>query len=65
MRQVPTAIALLVLCSTFGANAAPPPRLLQDPSLSATRIAFAFAGEIWTVPREGGEASRLASGFRP
>ncbi|MBK9966459.1 MAG: PD40 domain-containing protein [Holophagales bacterium] len=62
MRQVPTAIALLVLCSTFGANAAPPPRLLQDPSLSATRIAFAFAGEIWTVPREGGEASRLASG---
>ncbi len=62
MRQLSTAVALLVLCSTLGATAAPPPRLLQDPSVSATRIAFAFAGEIWTVPREGGEATRLVSG---
>jgi tricorn protease len=62
MRQVPTAVALLVLCSTLGATAAPLPRLLQEPSVSATRIAFAFAGEIWTVPREGGEATRLVSG---
>ncbi len=62
MRQLPAAVALLVLCSSLGAAAAPPPRLLQDPALSATRIAFAFAGEIWTVPREGGEATRLVSG---
>ncbi|MCK6685358.1 MAG: PDZ domain-containing protein [Thermoanaerobaculia bacterium] len=62
MRQVSTVAALLAFCATLQASAAPPPRLLQDPSLSATRIAFAFAGEIWTVPREGGEASRLVSG---
>ena len=62
MRQLSTAVALLFLCSTLGATAAPPPRLLQEPSVSATRIAFAFAGEIWTVPREGGEATRLVSG---
>ena len=62
MRQASTAFALLLLFSFPGADAAAPPRLLQDPSLSATRIAFAFAGEIWTVPREGGEASRLVSG---
>ena len=37
-------------------------RLFQRPSLSKTEIAFEFAGEIWTVPREGGEARRLVSG---
>ncbi len=62
MRLVPNVVALLVLSSSLGAPASPPPRLLQDPSLSATRIAFAFAGEIWTVPREGGEATRLVTG---
>jgi hypothetical protein len=44
MRQVSSSVALLFLCSTLGANAAAPPRLLQDPSVSPTRIAFAFAG---------------------
>jgi hypothetical protein len=38
-----------------------PPLLLQDPSVSRTRIAFAFAGEIWTAPRAGGQATRLVS----
>src|SRR5262249_16790655 len=45
------------------------PRLLQRPSLSRNAIAFAFAGEIWTVPREGGDARRLVTGqlrnYRP
>jgi tricorn protease len=40
------------------------PRLLQTPTLSGTEIAFAFAGEIWVVAREGGEARRLVSGQR-
>ena len=60
--RMPSAAALLLLSTSLAAPAAAPPRLLQDPSLSATRIAFAFAGEIWTVPREGGEATRLVSG---
>lgn len=38
------------------------PLLLQSPSLSKTEIAFAYAGEIWTVPREGGVARRLVTG---
>src|SRR5580704_14036606 len=45
------------------------PRLMRQPSLSKTQIAFAFAGEIWTVSREGGEAQRIVTGqlrnFRP
>ncbi len=40
-----------------------PTRLvLQHPALSATQIAFDYAGEIWTVPRAGGEATRLVTG---
>jgi tricorn protease len=38
------------------------PLLLQTPTLSKTRIAFVYAGEIWSVGREGGEARRLVSG---
>ena len=38
------------------------PRLLQQPTLSKTQIAFTFAGELWTVPREGGDAQRLVTG---
>jgi tricorn protease len=42
--------------------AATPPLVLQNPTLSATHIAFAHAGQIWTVPREGGRATRLVTG---
>ncbi|WP_217318879.1 S41 family peptidase [Rhodanobacter sp. B05] len=53
------AIAIL-----FGAaaDASPAPPLLQSPTLSADRIAFAYGGEIWTVPRAGGDATLLVGG---
>ncbi len=38
------------------------PLLLQQPTLSATDIVFAFAGDLWSVPRTGGEAHRLTTG---
>ncbi len=38
------------------------PLLLQQPSLSGTTIVFAFAGDLWTVPRDGGDARRLTAG---
>jgi len=36
-------------------------RLLRSPTVSATQIAFAYAQNIWTVPRTGGAARRLTS----
>src|SRR5689334_13413714 len=39
-----------------------PPRLMRHPTLSRTQIAFDFAGELWVVPREGGDARRLVTG---
>ncbi|HET6256708.1 MAG TPA: PDZ domain-containing protein [Puia sp.] len=36
-------------------------RLLRQPSLSATQIAFEYGGDIWVVAKGGGEASRITS----
>ena len=47
--------------AAFGA-AEDGPLLLQKPALSKTHIVFAFAGDLWSVPREGGDAVRLTSG---
>ena len=38
------------------------PLLLQKPTVSRTHIAFAYAGDLWVVPREGGPARRLTTG---
>jgi tricorn protease len=53
-------IFAIVLC-TVGAYATGP-LLLQKPSLSKTHIVFTYAGDLWSVPREGGEARLLTSG---
>ena len=38
------------------------PLLMQKPTLSKTHIAFSYAGDLWLVAREGGEARLLTSG---
>jgi tricorn protease len=38
------------------------PLLMQKPTLSKTHVAFAYAGDLWLVSREGGEARLLTSG---
>src|SRR5262245_52589055 len=53
-------VAMLLWCGSASA-ASDKPLLLQKPTLSATQIAFTFAGDLWTVGREGGEARRLTS----
>lgn len=36
-------------------------RLLRQPTVSATHVAFAYANNLWVVPRDGGDARRLTS----
>lgn len=38
------------------------PLLPQRPAVSDKAIVFAYAGDLWTVPREGGDARRLTAG---
>ena len=48
--------------ATAGDPAPPgPTRLLRMPTVSATHVAFAYAGNIWVVERAGGAARRLTS----
>jgi tricorn protease len=53
-------IAATLLAS--GIAAAEPKLLFQKPTLSATQIAFVYAGDLWIVGREGGAAQRLTAG---
>jgi tricorn protease len=65
------ALVSLAAAFTFGmvghpaaaAVVAPPPLLLRDPTVSATQIAFTYGGDIWVVPRAGGDARRLVTGL--
>jgi tricorn protease len=52
---------IAVFVSALSAHAAGP-LLMQKPTLSKTHIAFAYAGDLWLVSREGGEARLLTSG---
>jgi tricorn protease len=54
----PGFLVCFALCS-FAQTA--PPLLLRNPSLSADKIAFLYANDVWTVSRQGGEARRLTS----
>jgi len=36
--------------------------LFQKPTVNQTHIVFSFAGDLWMVPREGGDARRLTTG---
>ncbi len=38
-----------------------PPLLLRFPSVSKTQIVFNYAGDLWTVSRDGGDARHLTS----
>ena len=36
-------------------------RLLRQPSLSATQLAFEYGGDIWVAGKQGGDAVRITS----
>lgn len=55
-------VALFAASLVSFAEQAPKPLLLQSPSLSKTSIVFAYAGNLWIVAREGGEAKLLVGG---
>jgi tricorn protease len=38
------------------------PTLLQKPTVNGSQIVFVYAGDLWTVSREGGDAKRLTNG---
>jgi tricorn protease len=54
-------MVLAIVMSGAALAAAERPLLAQHPSLSRTNIVFAYAGDLWLVPRAGGAATRLTT----
>jgi len=46
----------------MAATSSDKPHLLQRPALSQTQIVFNYAGDLWSVDRKGGRATRLTVG---
>ncbi|MEP7305093.1 MAG: PDZ domain-containing protein [Acidobacteriota bacterium] len=58
------AVGICLLAFASFARAQSDARLLiRHPTLSRDRIAFSYAGDIWTVARGGGDAARLTAGI--
>jgi len=51
----------LIMLPIVGQDLLASTRLLRTPTVSATQIAFAYANNIWIVPRAGGVARRVTS----
>ncbi len=51
----------LLFCFVSKSKAQINARLLQQPDVSETQITFVYAGDVWTVPKTGGTATRLSS----
>ncbi|HUG40829.1 MAG TPA: PDZ domain-containing protein [Longimicrobiales bacterium] len=58
LAAVCSACAILI---ALPADAQTGTRLLRSPTVSGSSIAFAYANDIWIVPRAGGDARRLTS----
>src|SRR5215471_10566193 len=62
-------LALLVLLAVVSVDASfssaqlnNKPLLMRQPTMSRTSIVFFYAGDLWIVARQGGEATRLTTG---
>ena len=56
------AAALLFAVAAVGFAQPDQPLLLQKPTVNATHIVFTYAGDLWKVSRDGGDAIRLTAG---
>jgi tricorn protease len=57
----PTSFIFLTLFTFWSLSAQVDARLFQHPDVSDTHITFSYGGDIWTVSKDGGVASRLSS----
>src|ERR1044072_2017352 len=61
MRRVILIVPVILIATCF-VRAQDTPLLMRTPTLNKTHIVFSYAGDLWAVGRDGGEASRLTTG---
>lgn len=62
MPRILTIVTLMCSSIVLSQTRADKPQLFREPALSQTQLAFHYAGDLWIVARDGGEAKRLTSG---
>jgi Tol biopolymer transport system component len=62
MKRLFFIISILLVATSLSFAQADKSLLMQKPALSKTQIVFAYAGDLWIVGREGGEAQRFTTG---
>jgi len=66
MKRTVLLVALSMFCTAVMASAqTESPLLARNPSISWDQTAFVYAGDLWVVGREGGDARRLTAGDAP
>ena len=62
MYRISAAFVLVVMWPAFARGDIQKPLLLQKPTVSQNQVAFVYAGDLWIVGRQGGDARRLTTG---
>jgi tricorn protease len=61
MRFRPTLSVLLFAATLAGAQSTTDTRLLSQPAVSANRVAFTYAGDLWSAKLDGSDVRRLTT----
>src|SRR5436853_1474236 len=61
MKKAIFLLLLILAMASVGSAQTDKPMLFRQPTLSKTHIVFAYAGDLWIVPRTGGSAERLTT----
>ncbi len=59
--NIGVALAAALVTSLLSAPATAQTKLLRFPDIAGDRVAFCYAGDIWTAPAKGGSATRLTA----
>src|SRR5256714_8238127 len=62
MKKAIFLVLFILAAASVGLCQTDKPLLMRQPTLSKTQIVFAYAGDLWIVPRTGGSAERLTTG---
>jgi tricorn protease len=62
MKKIYLSVLFLLALASLTLAQSGKPLLMRKPTVNKTHIVFSFAGDLWIVGREGGEAARLTTG---
>ncbi|MDQ3180635.1 MAG: hypothetical protein M3Q33_08955, partial [Acidobacteriota bacterium] len=63
MKKIILNILILLIASVSIFAQTDKPMLFRQPAINKTSIVFSYAGDLWIVPRSGGDARRLTTGI--